>query len=81
MTQFRILIPSVAAVRNFVNAATLCPVDIDVTSGRYTVDAKSIMGLFSLDLERPINVTVYGTAEDGAIFKESISELILTEDD
>ena len=69
-----------ADVKQFVTAASLMPVDIDVISGRYTVDAKSILGLCSLDLEQPVQVRVYGEAADGAAFRESISALVMPEE-
>jgi phosphotransferase system HPr-like phosphotransfer protein len=43
-------------VKEFVNAVTMCPYDVDLISGRYTIDAKSLMGIFSLDLTKPIDL-------------------------
>ena len=50
MSEFFVSLSSIEDVRQFVNAATCCPCEVDVLSGRYVIDAKSIMGLFSLDL-------------------------------
>ena len=47
-------------VRNFVNIVTRYDIDLDLSSGRYVVDAKSIMGIFSLDLLSPIKLTAHG---------------------
>ncbi len=47
-------------VRNFVNVVSTSDLDIDLASGRYIVDAKSIMGIFSLDLLSPILLTIQG---------------------
>ena len=47
-------------VRKFVNIVTAFDGDIDLKFGRYTVDAKSIMGIFSLDLLNPVEMTVHG---------------------
>ena len=77
MTEFYALLHSVRDVKQFVTSASLCPVDIDVVSGRYTVDAKSILGLCSLDLDKPVLVKVYGSDEDGRSFRESVSGLIM----
>lgn len=55
---------SINDVKEFVNAACNADFDIDLISGRYTVDAKSIMGIFSLDLSKPI--TVAANTDDGA---------------
>ncbi|MBR4724043.1 MAG: HPr family phosphocarrier protein, partial [Clostridia bacterium] len=46
-------------VKDFVNIVTKYDFEIDLTSGRYVVDAKSIMGIFSLDLSKPIKAEVH----------------------
>ena len=46
-------------VKSFVNIVSKYPYDIDLRSGRYVVDAKSIIGIFSLDLSKPIAMEVY----------------------
>lgn len=46
-------------VKNFVNIVSKHEFDVDLVSGRYAVDAKSIMGIFSLDLAKPIKVEIY----------------------
>ena len=45
-------------VKEFVNIAMLCPYQIDVKHGRYIVDGKSIMGLFSLNLSEPLSIMI-----------------------
>lgn len=59
MITFNILMKSINDVKDFVNIVNKYPFDVDLTSGRYKVDAKSIMGIFSLDLSKPIKVEVY----------------------
>ena len=54
-----IRLSTIEDVRNFVNEVTRCEFDVDLASGRYIVDAKSIMGIFSLDLLKPITMTIY----------------------
>ncbi|MEG0456731.1 MAG: HPr family phosphocarrier protein [Oscillospiraceae bacterium] len=46
-------------VKIFVNLVSKYDFDVDLISGRYAVDAKSIMGIFSLDLAKPIKVQVH----------------------
>ena len=46
-------------VKSFVNIVNKYPYEIDLRSGRHVVDAKSILGIFSLDLSKPIIVEVY----------------------
>ncbi len=59
MVKFNISINSLASAKDFVGAVTKYSYDIDLTSGRYVVDAKSIMGIFSLDLSKPICVEAH----------------------
>ena len=73
MSEFYVSLSSIEDVRQFVNAATCCPCEVDVLSGRYVVDAKSIMGLFSLDLSQPVKVEVHGSEEEREAFRQSVS--------
>jgi len=59
MKTFQILLSSINDVKNFVNTVSKYDYEIDLTSGRYVVDAKSIMGIFSLDLSKPIKVEIH----------------------
>ena len=67
MISFKISLNSIDDVKNFVNIVTGCPYDIDLTSGRYVVDAKSIMGIFSLDLSKPIEVNIHNDNADDLV--------------
>ncbi len=59
MKSFNIILKSINDVKDFVNIVNRYDFDVDLTSGRYVVDAKSIMGIFSLDLGKPIKVDVH----------------------
>ena len=59
MKTFSIMLKSINDVKDFVNIVNQYEFDVDMTSGRYVVDAKSIMGIFSLDLSKPIKVEVH----------------------
>ncbi len=59
MKTFDMVLSSINDVKDFVNIVSRYDFDVDLTSGRYVVDAKSIMGIFSLDLSKPIKVEVY----------------------
>lgn len=59
MKTFKVQINSIGDVKNFVNIVSKYDFDIDLISARYVVDAKSIMGIFSLDLTKPIEVQVH----------------------
>lgn len=58
MKTFNLLLSSINDVKDFVNIVSKYDFDVDLTSGRYVVDAKSIMGIFSLDLSKPIKVEI-----------------------
>lgn len=77
MDTVNIQLTSIADVKAFVNAACVQPFDIDVVSGRYIIDAKSIMGIFSLDLAKSIRVEVHGTEQDAQTFFASIKPFIV----
>lgn len=64
-----IKLSSIQDVRDFVETVTRYDMEIDLSSGRYIVDAKSIMGIFSLDLMNPIKLTAYSDNTD-KLFKE-----------
>ena len=58
-TNFTISLDSIAQVNAFANMIAHFKSEIDLSSGRYIVNAKSIMGIFSLDLTRPLTLTVH----------------------
>ena len=56
MKTVQISLNSIDKVKAFVNTITRFDYDFDLISGRYTIDAKSIMGIFSLDLSKSIEL-------------------------
>ena len=65
MKTVKISLNSIDKVKSFVNAITQYEYDFDLISGRYVIDAKSIMGIFSLDLSKSIDLNIHAT--DGAL--------------
>ena len=59
MKTVQISLNSIDKVKSFVNDITKFNNDFDLVSGRYVIDAKSIMGIFSLDLSKPINLNTH----------------------
>ncbi|MBQ8798070.1 MAG: HPr family phosphocarrier protein [Lachnospiraceae bacterium] len=59
MKTVKISLNSIDKVKAFVNEITKFDSDFDLVSGRYVIDAKSIMGIFSLDLSKPIDLNVH----------------------
>ena len=81
MKTVKISLNSIDKVKSFVNDITKFDYDFDLVSGRYVIDAKSIMGIFSLDLSKPIDLNIH--AEDGAdevlaILKEKFADVMAT---
>lgn len=64
MKSVKIRLGTIADVRDFVNIVSKTDADIDLQSGRYVVDGKSIMGIFSLDLLSPISLTIHSDDAD-----------------
>ena len=59
MNKTEIVLSNIQDVRDFVNIVILVDYDVDLEQGRYIIDAKSIMGIFSLDLLSPISVVAH----------------------
>ena len=66
MKTVQISLNSIDKVKSFVNDVTKFDYDFDLVSGRYVIDAKSIMGIFSLDLSKPIDLNIHteGNVDD-----------------
>ena len=71
MKTVKISLNSIDKVKSFVNDITKFDSDFDLVSGRYVIDAKSIMGIFSLDLSKPIDLNIH--ADDNV---EEIMEML-----
>ena len=70
MKTAKISLNSIDKVKAFVNEISKFDCDFDLVSGRYVSDAKSIMGIFSLDLSKPIDLNIHAEAES------SINEIL-----
>ena len=64
MSSMKILIDSIVKVKEFNNHAVKFPCEIDIISGRYIIDGRSLMGLFSLDLGKPVEMKFDKKYED-----------------
>ena len=62
MKTVQISLNSIDKVKSFVNSITQFDFDFDLISGRYVIDAKSIMGILSLDLSKPIELAIHSEA-------------------
>ena len=70
MKTIQISLNSIDKVKSFVNDITKFDYDFDLVSGRYVIAAKSIMGIFSLDLSRPIDLNIHA--------EENVDEVLET---
>ena len=69
MKKVQISLNSIDKVKSFVNDLTKYDYDFDLVSGRYVIDAKSIMGIFSLDLSKPIDLNIHADDNMDAILE------------
>ncbi|MGI6077287.1 MAG: HPr family phosphocarrier protein [Fastidiosipilaceae bacterium] len=70
-----VLLDSVNAVKDFVRIVNDYPFDVDLLSGRYVVDGKSIMGIFSLNLKAPVLCHIHGNQDTDERMKSLIEKL------
>lgn len=69
MKTVTVLIDTVDKVKEFVNIITKFEADFDLVSGRYVIDAKSIMGIFSLDLSKRLELIIHTEEKDDDIIE------------
>ncbi len=75
--KFTVSLGASQQIKDFVNIVSKYPFDIDLRSGRYVVDAKSILGIFSLDLSKPIELEIFNYEQaDADKFAEEIKPFL-----
>ena len=78
MKSVMIRLSLVENVNHFVNIVTRYPYEMDLRAGRHVVDAKSILGIFSLDLSKPITLEIY--SDDCGDLLEEVSSFLVREE-
>ena len=73
----KVCINSIEKVKNFCNLTSKQIYDITLISGRYAIDAKSIMGIFSLDLSKDIEIVVDSPNVDMELFQETFKDFLV----
>ena len=68
---------SIDEVKEFCTLTNSCKFEVDVLSGRYAVDAKSIMGIFSLDLTKEVEIVVHANDDESEDFFDGIKKFIV----
>lgn len=69
MKTIKISLNSIDKVKSFVNDIARFDAEFDLVSGRYVIDAKSIMGIFSLDISQPIDLNIHTEGDDSEILE------------
>ena len=80
MSTIKISLDSIDKVKSFVNILAKFDCDFDLISGRYIIDAKSIMGIFSLDLSKPIDLEIHADGKDFDLVTRALSPYRIDED-
>lgn len=73
MNKLKVTLDSARTVCNFVNTVSQLPCDVDLVSGKYIVDAKSIMGIFSMNLSKPVEAVIHADGEEYREAEKAIS--------
>ena len=76
MKKYQLTLNSINSVKHFVDVSTAQSFEIDVISGRYVVDGKSILALFSIDLNHPVEVICHAEDEEADRFFEALKEAL-----
>lgn len=77
MHTVQIHLNSIEKVKAFVNSVNRFSTEFDLISGQYVIDAKSIMGIFSLDLSKPMDLKIYDDNADDIM--ESLKPFLITQ--
>lgn len=73
----KILINDIDKIKNFIRIMSKCPFDARLISGRYIVDAKSLMGIFSLNTSKPIDLEICDDSDVGQDMLNMFNEYIV----
>ena len=77
MIEVKVLFETIDRVKKFVSIANRFDIDMDIISGRYTIDAKSILGIFSMDLLKPLVLQVYAQQDEAEKVLEALKDYIV----
>ncbi len=76
MKKVLVSLNSIDKVKTFVRDASDFDCDLDLISGRYVIDAKSMLGIFSLDLSKPIELSIHAEDEEAARILEALASYL-----
>ena len=75
MIEYKVKIDTIDGVKKFVTAASKFAYDIDLISGRYAVDAKSVLGIFSIDTSKVLTMVAH--TDDTSELEAALSDFII----
>ena len=75
MTELKVKIDTINDVKKFVNTVSRYDFDVDLISGRYAIDAKSIMGIFSIDLSKELTLKAH--TDNADVIKADLADFIV----
>lgn len=73
----KVLLDSIEKVKDFVRTTSQFESDLDLISGKYVIDAKSILGLFSLNLSEPLTLKIEGPDSEVERILEALKPYIV----
>lgn len=76
MTSVKIMLNSIGYVNGFVNTVTGFDTDMKLVHDKYVINAKSILGIFSLDLLQPIELQIYADLKEAEPILEQLKEYL-----
>lgn len=79
VTTVKVLINTIDKVKSFVRDTSQFDADMDLISGRYVIDAKSILGLFSLDLSKPLDLEIHAEEPELSEILKALKPYIVAE--
>ena len=77
MVSKKIKLAGIEQVQTFNQICSRCEYNVDLKQGKYLVDAKSIMGIFSLDLSKPIELNIHASEADMNNILETLKEYLV----
>lgn len=77
MVTVKVLLDTIEAVKEFVDIVSKFDGEMELVSGRYVIDAKSIMGIFSVDLSQPIDLCIHKDREEAEEILKQIKKFLV----
>lgn len=77
MREVKILLDTIDKVKSFVATTIKFDVELDLVSGRYVIDAKSILGIFSMDLSKPLLLQIHAKEDEAEEILEMLREYVV----